>query len=108
MHVTVPSEVEGNAMFEKVPRGEGVERLLEAFCVRESQMWCGAENWLWLMEGYKEMLQSTDEETMERLEREMEDEYDAFQDYVDGICQVAEIEDSILTIDPEGWVGEER
>ena len=49
-----------------------------------------------------------DEETMERLEREMEDEYDAFQDYVDGICQVAEIEDSILTIDPEGWVGEER
>ena len=60
------------------------------------------------MEGYKEMLQSTDEETMERLEREMEDEYDAFQDYVDGICQVAEIEDSILTIDPEGWVGEER
>ena len=71
-------------------------------------MWCGAENWLWLMEGYKEMLQSTEEETMERLEREMEDEYDAFQDYVDGICQVAEIEDSILTIDPEGWVGEER
>ena len=71
-------------------------------------MWCGAENWSWLMEGYKEMLQSTDEETMERLEREMEDEYDTFQDYVDGICQVAEIEDSILTIDPEGWVGEER
>ena len=95
-------------MFEKVPRGEGVERLLEAFCVRESQMWCGAENWSWLMEGYKEMLQSTDEETMERLEREMEDEYDAFQDYVDGICQVAEIEDSILTIDPEGWIGKER
>ena len=95
-------------MFEKVPRGEGMKRLLEAFCVREVQVWCGGDAWGWLMEGYVEMMRETDEETIEKVEREMEEEYGAFQDYVDGICSVAEIEDSILTIDPEGGFERER
>ena len=95
-------------MFEKVPRGEGRKRLLEAFCVREAQVWCGGDAWGWLMEGYVEMIRETDQETMERMEREMEEEFDAFQDYVDSICSVAEIDDSILTIEPEGSIEEER
>lgn len=88
-------------LYSHSPANGHIELMEFIFVQREVQIWSQSESWTLLMDCMKELVEHFDAQAFEEKQTQLRESYEELEEFFDELNATAEIEDSLLTVDPQ-------